>query len=148
MPLRGEKQFPGVRFSGYDSLMQRDRYSTGTPWEPLVGYSRAVRVGPHVHVSGTTATDADGNLVGVGDPAAQAEQVLQNIDSALKALGAELSDVVRTRVYVTDISHWEAVGRVHGKWFADVRPASALLAVSGLVNPDMLVEMEADAIVG
>jgi enamine deaminase RidA (YjgF/YER057c/UK114 family) len=128
--------------------MQRDRYSTGTPWESLVGYSRAVRVGPHVHVSGTTATDADGNLVGVGDPAAQAEQVLQNIDAALKALGAELSDVVRTRVYVTDISHWEAVGRVHGKWFADVRPASALLAVSGLVNPDMLVEMEADAIVG
>lgn len=147
MPLPGEKQFPGAGFSGYDSFMQRDRYSTGTPWEPLVGYSRAVRVGPHVHVSGTTATDADGNLVGVGDPAAQAEQVLQNIDAALKALGAELTDVVRTRVYVTDISHWEAVGRVHGKWFADVRPASALLAVSGLVSPDMLVEMEAEAIV-
>ena len=128
--------------------MQRDRYSTGTPWEPLVGYSRAVRVGPHVHVSGTTATDADGNIVGVGDPAAQAEQVLQNIEAALKALGAEISDVIRTRVYVTNISHWEAVGRVHGKWFAEVRPASALVAVSGLVNPDMLVEMEAEAIVG
>ncbi len=148
MPLPGEKQFPGARFSRYDSLMQRDRYSTGTPWETLVGYSRAVRVGPHVHVSGTTATDADGNIVGVGDPVAQAEQILKNIEAALKALGAEINDVIRTRVYVTDISHWQAVGRVHGKWFADVRPASALLAVSGLVNPDMLVEMEADAIVG
>lgn len=148
MPLPREKQFLGARISGYDSHMQRDRYSTGTPWEPKVGYSRAVRVGPHVHVSGTTATDADGNIVGVGDPVAQAEQILQNIEAALKALGAEISDVVRTRVYVTDISHWEAVGRVHGKWFADVRLASALVAVSGLVDPDMLVEIEADAIVG
>ena len=126
--------------------MNRTNYSTGTPWEPIVGYSRAVRVGPHVLVSGTTAMDSSGNLVGVGDPAAQAEQILSNIDRALEALGARMSDVVRTRVYVTDIDDWQAVGRVHGKWFGEILPASALVEVSGLINPDMLVEMEAEAI--
>lgn len=124
----------------------RQNFSSGTKFEPIVGYSRAVRVGRVVHVSGTTATDANGTLVGIGDPAAQTRQAIQNIRQALERAGARLEDVVRTRIYVTEISRWDAVGRVQGEFFAEIRPATTMIEVRGLIDPDMMVEIEAEAI--
>ena len=127
--------------------MRRQLYSSGTSWEPVIGYSRAVRVDGRIWVSGTTSTGSDGAIVGKGDPYAQAKQAIANIERALVFAGAGLADVVRTRIYVTDIAHWQDIGRAHGEAFADIRPASTMVEVSRLIDPDLLVEIEADAVI-